>query len=190
MSRFQHIDEPIQGVFVIERQRIGDSRGFLSRLFCADELADAGFRLPVAQINHTLTETAGTLRGLHFQHPPAAEDKLVSCIRGAVFDVAVDLRAGSPNFLRWCGIELSAINNRALLIPQGFAHGFQSLVDGCELLYVHSRPHAPKSEGGLNPQDPAIGVTWPLPVTTISARDAGHALIGDSASATFSGVTL
>ena len=174
MQRFQCIAMPIEGVFVVERQRIGDSRGFLSRLFCADELADAGFRLPVVQINHTLTETAGTLRGLHFQHPPAAEDKLVSCVRGAVFDVAVDLRAGSPTFLHWHGVELSANNNRALIIPQGCAHGFQALVDCTELLYLHSQRYTPAAEGGVNPLDPRLAISWPLPVTIMSPRDTGY----------------
>lgn len=180
MSRFQRITTPIEGVFVVERQRIGDSRGFLSRLFCAEELAEAGFTRPVAQINHTLTETAGTLRGLHFQHPPAAEDKLVSCIRGAVFDVAVDLRAGSPTFLHWHGVELSADNNRALMIPQGCAHGFQALEDGCELLYLHSRPYVPSAEAGLNPCDQRLAIDWPLPITSLSPRDEGHPLIDDN----------
>ncbi|KAB7646300.1 dTDP-4-dehydrorhamnose 3,5-epimerase family protein [Polymorphobacter fuscus] len=185
MSRFQCIATPIEGVFVVERQRLGDSRGFLSRLFCAEELAQVGFTLPVAQINHTLTETSGTLRGLHFQHPPAAEDKLVSCLRGAVFDVAVDLRAGSPTFLHWHGVELSAENNRALMIPQGCAHGFQALVDGTELLYLHSRMYAPSAEGGLNPLDPRLAISWPLPATIMSPRDAGHQLVD----AEFTGVS-
>ena len=177
MPRFQRIATPIEGVFVVERQRVGDSRGFLSRLFCAEELVAVGFRLPVVQINHTLTETAGTLRGLHFQHPPAAEDKLVSCLRGSVFDVAVDLRAGSPTFLHWYGAELSADNNRALMIPQGCAHGFQALVNGTELLYLHSRPYYAAAEGGLNPLDPRLAIAWPVPVTIMSPRDAGHSLV-------------
>lgn len=185
MQRFQRIATPIEGLFVVERQRIGDSRGFLSRLFCAEELAEVGFTLPVAQINHTLTETAGTLRGLHFQHPPAAEDKLVSCIRGAVFDVAVDLRTASPTFLHWHSVELSADNNRALMIPQGCAHGFQALVDGCELLYLHSRRYSPAAEGGLNPLDPRLAIAWPLPVTIISPRDARHPLV----EANFTGIS-
>jgi dTDP-4-dehydrorhamnose 3,5-epimerase len=180
MSRFHFIATPIEGVLVVERQRIGDTRGFLSRLFCAEELAEAGFRLPVAQINHTLTETAGTLRGLHFQHPPACEDKLVTCVRGAVFDVAVDLRSGSPTFLQWHAVELSAANNRALLIPQGCAHGFQALEDGCELLYLHSRPYVPSAEAGLNPRDQRLAIDWPLPITSLSPRDEGHPLIDDS----------
>jgi dTDP-4-dehydrorhamnose 3,5-epimerase len=184
MARFHCTPTPIDGVIVVERHRIGDERGFLARLFCAEELAAAGFRLPVAQINHTLTETAGTIRGLHFQHPPAAEDKLVSCIRGAVFDVAIDLRAGSPTFLHWFGAELSADNNRALMIPQGCAHGFQSLADASELLYLHSRPYAPAAEAGLDPFDPKLAIAWPLPVTTMSPRDSGHPRLD----ATFAGV--
>lgn len=185
MPRFQYLATPIEGVFVVERRRAGDSRGFLSRLFCAEELGQVGFTLPVAQINHTLTETAGTLRGLHFQHPPAAEDKLVSCIRGAVFDVAVDLRSGSPTFLHWYGLELSGDNNRALMIPQGCAHGFQALIDGCELLYLHSRPYSPAAEGGLNPLDPHLAIAWPLPVTIMSPRDERHPLVA----ANFTGVS-
>jgi dTDP-4-dehydrorhamnose 3,5-epimerase len=185
MPRFTCTPTPIAGVITVEHQRIGDDRGFLARLFCAEELAPAGFALPIAQINHTLTESRGTLRGLHFQHPPVAEDKLVTCIRGAVFDVAVDLRAGSPTFLHWHGVELSASNNRALLIPQGCAHGFQAVQDGCELFYLHSRPYAPAAEAGLNPLDPRLAIRWPLPVSTISQRDAGHPLLD----ANFTGVT-
>lgn len=177
MARLTVIPTPLAGIVIVERQRIGDARGFLSRIFCADELREAGFVLPVAQINHTLTETAGTVRGLHYQLPPHAEDKLVTCIRGRVFDVAVDLRAGSPTFLRWHAEELSADNGRALLIPQGCAHGFQALEDGCELLYLHSRAYAPDAEAGLSPLDPSLGIAWPLAVTTISARDAGHPVI-------------
>jgi len=177
MSRFTLGQTPFAGVVTVDRQRVGDARGFLSRLFCAEELAAAGFTLPVAQINHTLTEAAGTVRGMHFQYPPAAEDKLVTCIRGAVFDVAVDLRAGSPTFLQWYGAVLSAENQRALMIPQGCAHGFQALEDGCELLYLHSRPYAPAAEAGLNPGDPRLAIAWPLPITVMSPRDAGHPLV-------------
>jgi len=177
MARFTVTPTSLAGVVIVERQRIGDARGFLSRIFCVDELRAAGFVLPVVQINHTMTETAGTLRGLHFQHPPHAEDKLVTCLRGRVFDVAVDLRAGSPTFLGWHAEEISADNGRALLIPQGCAHGFQTLEDGCELLYLHSRAYAPDAEAGLSPLDPSLGIAWPLPVTTISARDDGHPVI-------------
>ena len=185
MSRFRFSATPLAGLSVIERQRVGDERGFLSRLFCAEELSEVGFDLPISQINHTHTEKAGTVRGMHFQYSPAAEDKLVTCIKGAVFDVAVDLRAKSPTFLQWHGLELSAGNNQALLIPQGFAHGFQALVDDSELLYLHTHPFTPTAEGGLSPMDARLAIAWPLPVSVISARDAGHAPID----AAFSGVT-
>ena len=127
MNRFRIQSTPLSGLQVITRQMLGDHRGFLSRLFCADELAQAGWTKPIAQINHTYTAKKGTVRGMHFQHPPHAEMKLVSCIRGEVWDVAVDLRANSPTFLHWHAEVLSADNHKALLIPEGFAHGFQTL---------------------------------------------------------------
>lgn len=174
MSRFTVTDLPLAGLKRVERQRLGDSRGFLSRLFCAEELAEAGWIKPIAQINHTYTARQGTVRGMHFQRPPHAEMKLVSCIRGEVWDVAVDLRAGSPTFLQWHSERLSAENGCALLIPEGFAHGFQTLTDDVELLYCHSEAYAAEAEGGLNPADPRLGINWPLAITEVSARDAGH----------------
>ncbi len=111
---------------------------------------------------------------MHFQYPPHAEDKLVGCVRGEVFDVAVDLRANSPTFLSWYGEILSAENSRSLMIPQGFAHGFQTLTDDCELIYLHSKPYVPSAEGALNARDPRLAITWPLLVTDISARDSSH----------------
>jgi dTDP-4-dehydrorhamnose 3,5-epimerase len=137
-------------------------------------MAAAGFVLPIAQINHTLTKRRGAVRGMHFQHPPHSEDKFISCLRGEILDVAVDLRHGSPSFLRWHTEILSAENARSLLVPQGFAHGFQTLSDDCELLYLHSRPYAETAEGALNVRDPALGIDWPLPFADISARDAAH----------------
>lgn len=182
MPEFNVIGTPLDGLTVIERRRIEDSRGFFSRLYCAEALAALGFRSPIAQINHSYTARRGAVRGLHFQYPPHSEDKFVSCLRGEVFDVAVDLRRGSATFLRWYGERLSAGNARSLLIPQGFAHGFQTLSDDCELLYLHTRAYAPAAEGALNLRDPAIGIAWPLPFTDLSARDAGHAHVaGDFA---------
>lgn len=156
---------------VVERRRLGDERGFLSRVFCATELAAIGWNRPIAQINHTLTRRRGTVRGLHFQHAPHAEMKLVTCLRGAVWDVALDLRAESPTLLRWHAEELSADNGRALLIPEGCAHGFQTLSDDCELVYCHSAPHAPDHEGIVNALDPAVGIAWPQPIAERSVRD-------------------
>jgi len=177
MSRFQLLDTPLAGLKVVVRERRGDERGFLSRLFCADELAPAGWRQGIAQINHTLTRRPGTVRGMHFQHPPHAEAKLVSCLRGRVWDVAVDLRAGSPTRLRWHAEELSGDNGRALLIPQGFAHGFQVLDADSELLYLHSAAYAPQSEGAVNALDPSLAIAWPLPVGERSARDVAHPML-------------
>ena len=177
MSRFTVEATPLAGLRLVQRQRIGDARGFLARVFCADELRDAGWTRPIAQVNHTFTARRGTVRGMHFQHPPHAEMKLVSCLRGEVWDVAVDLRAGSPTFLQWHAAVLSAENGHALLIPEGFAHGFQALSDDAEMLYCHSAAYTSGAEGGLNPRDPRLGVRWPLPITEISQRDAGHAAI-------------
>lgn len=177
MSRFLVHDAPLAGLKLIERKPIGDTRGFLARMFCAEDLSIAGWNKSIAQINHTLTQTRGTVRGMHFQRSPHMEMKLVSCLRGAVWDVAVDLRAGSPTFLKWYAVELSAKNNRALLIPEGFAHGFQTLSDDCELLYLHSAAYALEAEGGVQPQDLMLAINWPLPIAEISARDAQYELL-------------
>jgi dTDP-4-dehydrorhamnose 3,5-epimerase len=186
MSRFTVFDAPLAGLKIVEHQQLGDSRGFLSRIFCAEELAAAGWHKPIAQINQTLTQKRGTVRGMHYQRPPHAEMKLVTCLRGAVWDVAVDLREGSPTFLQWHAQELSATNHRALLIPEGFAHGFQSLSDDCELIYLHSMVYSKEAEAGLNPKDPMLSIRWPLAVTELSARDAQHPVLGPQ----FKGVAL
>ena len=177
MNRLEIHDLPLDGLKRVTRQRLGDHRGFLSRLFCGDELAQAGWHKPIAQINHTCTAVRGTVRGMHFQRPPDSEMKLVSCIRGEVWDVAVDLRRESTTFLRWHAEPLSATNGHALLIPEGFAHGFQALTDDVELLYCHSAAYSPTADSGLNPQDPALAIEWPLPISTISARDMQHAML-------------
>ena len=177
MSRFTITDLPLADLKLIERQPVGDDRGFLSRLFCAEELAAAGWQKLIAQINHTHTSTCGTVRGMHFQLPPHAEMKLVSCIRGKVWDVAVDLRAGSSTFLHWHAEELSSDNNRALLIPEGFAHGFQTLTDNVELLYCHSVAYHAEAEAGLNPRDPELAINWPLEIAELSNRDAQNPMV-------------
>lgn len=177
MSRFIVSDSPLPGLKVITRQRIGDTRGFLSRLFCAEELSAAGWIGPVAQVNHTRTSKRGTIRGMHFQQAPNAEMKLVNCIRGEVWDVAVDLRANSPTFLHWHAECISLDNGRAMLIPEGFSHGFQALTDDVELLYLHSAGYSPGAEGGLNPLDPHLGIEWPLSVSELSLKDEAHPLI-------------
>ncbi len=186
MNRLTVTDTPIRGVKRVERQQLGDARGFLARLFCARELAQAGWHTPVAQVNQTRTHRCGTLRGLHYQNAPDAEMKLVSCIRGAVWDVAVDLRAGSPTFLHWHAQQLSADNGLALLIPEGCAHGFQTLSDDAEVLYCHSAEYAPRSDAGLHPLDVRLAISWPLPVAMMSERDTRH----PSLDARFEGVQV
>ena len=173
-ARFAIKPTPIAGAVVIERQRVGDARGFLERMFCADELAAAGWTWPIAQINRTRTDAIGTIRGLHFQRPPALEAKLVACTRGRVFDVAMDLRVGSPTYGRWHGEELSETNRRALLVPPGCAHGFQVLEEGSELLYLHSAAYAPAHEGGLPAHDADLAIAWPLADALLSERDRTH----------------
>lgn len=177
MTRFLVSDTPIAGLKVVERTRRSDERGFLARMFCAEELAAAGWTRGIAQINHTLTRRRGVIRGMHFQRPPHAEAKLVMCLRGSVWDVAVDLRAGSPTFLRWHAAVLSADNGRALLIPEGCAHGFQALSDDAELLYLHSAAYSPDSEGGVNALDPRLAIQWPEPVADRSQRDRDHEML-------------
>ena len=179
MNTFDVAPTPLAGLMLVTRRRRDDARGFFSRFFCAQEMAELGWHQPVAQVNHSLTRQTGAVRGLHFQRPPHAEDKYVSCLRGAVFDVAVDLRHGSPTFLRWHGETLSAGNGRSLLIPQGFAHGFQALEPDSELIYLHSRPYAPEAEGGLQVSDPRLAIAWPRPVIDLSERDASHPLLTD-----------
>ena len=183
-TRFDIIETPIGGLRVLQRKPIGDNRGYLERLFCAEELQTLALGKPVCQINHTLTAHQGTVRGMHFQRPPHAEIKFVSCLRGKVFDVAVDLRDNSPTFLHWHAEVLSAENHRTLVLPEGFAHGFQALSSDCELLYFHTAAYAPDAEAGLNPKDPRLPIKWPLPVTGLSPRDAGHPLLNDD----FSGI--
>ena len=164
-------DLPLAGLKLIERDSLVDDRGFLSRLFCAEELASAGWQKPISQINHTYTAMRGTVRGMHFQHPPDAEMKLVSCLRGRVWDVVVDVRRDSDTLLRWHAEELSADNRRALLIPEGFAHGFQALTDDVELVYCHSAAFRDEARGGLNPRDDRLAIEWPLEITVLSHTD-------------------
>ncbi|MDQ0456936.1 dTDP-4-dehydrorhamnose 3,5-epimerase family protein [Rhizobium paknamense] len=164
----------IDGPVLLTRRRLGDERGHLSRLFCGEELLDHGWPGPVMQVNETGTGQAGTVRGLHFQHAPFGEWKLVTSLQGAIFDVAVDLRSGSPTFLQHVGVELSAENARSLLIPAGFAHGFQALTDAVRMVYVHSAPYRAEAEGGLSPLDAALGIAWPQPVSLMSDRDRSH----------------
>lgn len=167
----------IAGVFVVETKAFQDSRGAFARLFCESELAQAVAGRRIEQINHSRTAAVGAIRGLHFQQAPHAEMKMVRCLRGRVWDVALDLRKGSPTFLQWHAQELSAANALMLVIPEGCAHGFQVLEPDSELLYLHTASYAPSAEGGVRFDDPALNVPWPLPVTDVSERDRKHPLI-------------
>lgn len=180
------IAEPtaIPGLALIRTKVSQDFRGRFERLFCADQWRQIRPCMSVSQVNLSTTTMRGTIRGMHFQAPPALEDKLIRCVRGHVFDVAVDLRLGSPTFLKWLGHELRSDDPCDLFIPAGFAHGFQSLSDDVQLLYFHSAPWSPDSEGGLRHDDPMLGIHWPLPVTQISDRDRSHPLLDE----TFSGL--
>jgi len=168
----------IDGLVVLGRTVHRDDRGAFERLFEPRWVAAGTMGGPVGgrvgQVNRSVTVGAGTVRGLHFQHPPDAEARLVTCLSGSVLDVAVDLRRGSPTFLAWHGVELVAGDGRSLAIPAGCAHGFQVLTDEASLLYVHGGDYLPDIEGGIHPEDPAVGVRWPLPVVGLSDRDRCH----------------
>jgi dTDP-4-dehydrorhamnose 3,5-epimerase len=170
-------DTPLQGCKLIQRAPIRDARGFLERLFDAEQMHELIPGQSILQINRTLTVKRGTVRGMHFQKAPHPEAKFVSCLRGEIFDVAVDLREGSPTFLRWHGERLSGENQRTLLIPPGCAHGFQTLTPDCEALYFHTASYVPEVEAGIHARDPLIAIQWPEEITELSARDASHPLL-------------
>jgi dTDP-4-dehydrorhamnose 3,5-epimerase len=179
MNRFTLEKTPLSGLFVLKRQSLTDDRGYFERLFCENNLREALSGKRIAQINHSFTLKRGTVRGLHFQRPPRAETKIVTCLRGEVWDVAVDVRRGSPTFLVWHGEILSARNCRSFCIPEGFAHGFQTLTDDCAMLYMHTELFDQASEAALSIVDPRLAIDWPLPITGLSPRDENHALMTD-----------
>ena len=156
---------------LIEIEKRGDERGFFARTFCEEEFAQAGLVTRFVPANASASRKAGTLRGLHYQVAPHAETKVIRCTRGAIFDVIVDLRPDSPSYRRWQGFELTAAEGTMLYIPEGFAHGYQTLADDTEVAYQVSAPYAPGAEAGIRYDDPAFGITWPMPVTAISEKD-------------------
>jgi len=176
-NRFIFQSTPLEGMFVVQRRPIEDHRGFFSRFFSADEFREVGFTKSVAEINHSFTRKKGAVRGLHFQYPPHAEVKIVSCLRGEIFDVAIDIRKNSPTFLHWHSEIITAANQRSLLIPEGFAHGFQSLTDNVELIYLSSEFYNPEYERGLRFDDPALRIEWPLPADVISIKDQSYSFV-------------
>ena len=178
-GRFDASRTPLSGLIVLTRKQLSDERGHLSRLFDAEGMAAFGWTDGIAQVNETLTRHKGTVRGLHFQRPPAAEAKLITCLKGAILDVAVDIRLGSPTYLQHHAVKLSADNLKSMLIPQGFAHGFQALTDDVQLIYAHSGPYRADVEGGLSPTDPKLAISWPLPPIHLSPRDQSHLLVDE-----------
>jgi dTDP-4-dehydrorhamnose 3,5-epimerase len=171
-------ESPLAGAYTIEMDRLEDERGFFARSYCAEEFAARGLAVAMPQSSISFNARCGTLRGLHYQAEPHAEDKLVRCTAGAIYDVIVDLRPDSPTARRWFGVELSAANHRSLFVPKGLAHGFVTLRDDTEVLYMISVPYAPGFERGLRWNDPAIGVLWPTAPSVVSARDAAYPLLG------------
>jgi dTDP-4-dehydrorhamnose 3,5-epimerase len=172
----------LAGVMIVDTTVVRDGRGTFTRLFCANELSAVIGGRRIVQINHSLTATPGSVRGLHFQHAPEAEMKLVRCLKGRVLDVAVDLRERSSTLLRWHAEELSPENARMLVVPEGCAHGFQALERDSELLYAHTAPYVREAEDGVRFDDPLLAIRWPLAIAEVSARDRSFALLrGDFA---------
>jgi dTDP-4-dehydrorhamnose 3,5-epimerase len=176
----------LAGAYRIDLEPRGDERGRFTRLFCANELKEIGLTKPIVNINHSYTQQKGTVRGLHFQYPPDCEIKIVKCIRGAVWDCIVDIRKGSKTLLKSDAVELTADNNRMIYIPEGFAHGFQTLTDDVELLYFHTAFYAPNNEGGLRYSDGMLHLDWRSPITELSEKDMGH----EPLTKDFNGITI
>lgn len=176
-SHFEFQGTPLDGLFEFKRKHLDDDRGFFGRLFCSDEFNKVGLKARFVQVNHSKTKNKGTIRGMHFQYPPYTESKIITCIKGEVFDVAVDIRQNSKTFLQWYSVLLSENNLKGIYIPDGFAHGFQTLNDDCQLLYMHSNVYEKSSEGAINPMDSKLGIKWPYKVSEISRRDANHPML-------------
>jgi dTDP-4-dehydrorhamnose 3,5-epimerase len=168
---------PLDGAALIDAEPFLDHRGLFARVFCTRELDQIVGGRQIVNINLSRNRQTGTIRGMHFQYPPHQEMKLVRCLRGAIFDVLVDLRPGSPTYLKWRGEMLSGSNMKMLCLPEGFAHGFQTLEPDSEVLYLHTAFYAPDAQGGLRYNDPVVGIDWPLPVTEISRKDASFPLL-------------
>jgi dTDP-4-dehydrorhamnose 3,5-epimerase len=174
------IPTSLAGSFVIEPNVFTDDRGWFARFYCKNEFREIGHDKEWVQLNHSVTNKKGTIRGMHFQVNPYREIKMVKCTAGEIYDVIVDLRRDSSTFLKWFGVELSAKNKKMLYIPEGFAHGFQCIANDCELIYHHTEFYTPNSEGGIRFDDPMIGINWPLPVSIISPRDESHPYLGEN----------
>ncbi len=175
----QFEETPLKGCYVIRTTPFIDHRGAFARFFCERELKQVIGDRKIVNVNFSRTVKRGSIRGLHFQRAPDAEMKFVRCIKGSVFDVAVDLREESPTYQHWYGVELSAENMDMFAVPEGFAHGFQALEDDVEIIYLVTSFYSPHCEGGLNHADPQIGIHWPLPITDVSEKDLHHPCLRD-----------
>lgn len=171
MKNFEIVDTGFKNLKILVKKPHRDKRGFFQRIYCDNELQPFLDGQTIKQVNHAYTNRKATIRGLHFQYPPFEEMKIVSCIKGAVLDVVVDIRRTSNTYLNHFAIELNASNNKSLIIPSGFAHGFQALEDDCEFLYLNTASYNPSAEGGLNALDPALGIKWTLPAGERSDKD-------------------
>jgi len=169
----------LKGSFIVLLKPFSDERGWFARTYCKNEFATIGHEKEWVQMNHSFTAAKGTVRGMHFQHPPFSEIKMVRCVAGAVLDVIVDIRKNSPTFLQHVTVELSAANKQMIYIPAGFAHGFQTLADDTELIYHHSEYYQPGVEGGLRFNDNALNIQWPWPAINVSERDNNHPLLDE-----------
>jgi dTDP-4-dehydrorhamnose 3,5-epimerase len=171
------IESSLKDAYIIEPEPCQDHRGMFTRIFCEKELQKIGHEKRIVQINHSLTRRKGALRGIHYQRPPKGETKIITCLRGSVFDVMVDLREGSSTLFKWQGEILSEKNQKIIYVPEGFAHGFQTMEEECELLYLHTEFYSPEFEGGVRWDDPVVKVAWPLPIKEISERDRSFPLL-------------
>ena len=173
------LENPFKNAFVLQTEPYIDHRGKFARIYCQNDLKQIGHSKQIVQINHSLTRKSGAIRGMHFQYPPKAEIKMVKCLRGSVFDVIVDLRRDSDTLLQWYGEVLSDENLKMMYVPEGFAHGFQTLEENTELLYLHTEFYSPEHEGGVVYDDPMINIEWPLQVTEISEKDQKYPLLSE-----------
>ncbi|MEX0885103.1 MAG: dTDP-4-dehydrorhamnose 3,5-epimerase [Phycisphaeraceae bacterium] len=167
-------ETPLSGAYTIELDKRGDDRGFFARAFCREEFGDQKLATDIIQINDSLSAQKGTLRGMHYQLDPASETKIVRCIRGALWDVMLDVRPDSPTFGQWFGTELTAENRRMMYVPRGFAHGFITLADDTEAFYMTDAPYSPDHERGVRWNDPKFSIEWPATPTVISDKDRNH----------------
>lgn len=174
------IETPLKGLYVVEPKKVEDQRGLFARTFCKKEFSEIGFEKELVQFNYSFNLKKGTTRGMHYQNKPFSETKLIRCVQGRVYDVAIDIRRGSSTFLQSFGVELSQENMLSMFIPEGFAHGFQTLEDQSSLIYHHSEYYNPEADAGLLYNDGALNIDWPLEAVNVSEKDKSYPIITDN----------